>query len=1326
MKGKKILNKLAVLLLTITMIIPSNLQMVFAKQQNKNLIKLQTKTITLDKGAKKQIKVITPSKCKITKIKIIKNSNKKAASAKTSNYKIYLTGNKKGKSAITIRVKYIYKKKTKTEKLQLQVNVKEKSKVKSTIKLSTGNLILNEKETKQVKIIIPSKEYKIKSVTVKNNNKKIANIKASKSKFDITGLKEGITAANIVIKYEYKKKTKTKELKLQIKVTKKAQKITIHTVSFESNGGSPVAIVKIADGEILEKPITDPQKEGYTFDGWYSDTNLNTLYDFSQKVYKDMTLYAKWKESKEPKIYTRSEWIKILIDSLDINKEEIKNNDKEEEDVDYECADIDEDVNSNEIQEAYSLGIIPDEREDKEQDVIFFEPTKIVTREYMAYTLSKALGFQDMKEHAQIQDIDESAYPDEIYNVVRAKAMTVDNDKFYPTNVVKEEDIELAKKEIAYWVNSDKEEIKEHDDSKLQEDVKDFRDFDDYEVTNNDDIYNIKLNAKLPDNKSLKVGDKIIMGKNDQDSITTFYITKIINDNEYECRKPDISEIFSKIDVATKHMYTDYKKIKVSEGVKLDHETSTLRKSRIGGGVSLGGLKLKIDFGEGKKISDKIKIAGKTEFSIPEIIASFDADIAWGKIKINEYKFKMKEEISADTGLYLTDNKNCAIPTNDSDKAYKNFVKNRVGNSGKVERFEIAKIPLVNGILSGSMKLFVEVYVTGEIAIKAELESEHGIIYQNGVLRNIGNGNKAKFSAGFYGKAYLDVLGVAFDIDICNTWSAIGITFQGGACAEGSLVERLNTFNPLICGEAELYPEFKVTLDRESAVGKWLAENKGIKVTYSHSLIGEDKIKKFTAKFHTENFHKVDECTYGQGNIDGYVLYAKNGSPVEKAQVEVYTKGSQDEEIPIRTVYTDSLGYYKIKNLSIGNYDVKIKVSGCNQTILKDIGVEKDKTYTIKTIKVGERVKTNKVNSIALGENNSAAIREDGSLWMWGNNSCKQISDENKEYSILQPQKIMKNVKSVSLGSVNSAAIKKDGSLWLWGTNTLDEILKLPPNKSYKPYKIMDDVKSVSLGGSTGAAIKKDGTLWMWGTNTYGQIGDGTQNECKAPKKIMDNVKSVSVGIKCTAAIKEDGSLWMWGFNSNGQLGDGTTENSLIPKKIMNNVKAVSVNATNYLAGHTAILKEDGTLWTCGWNGYGQLGDGTINESHKPKQIKIIDEKDMDSLGEDEDVKPVKIVSIAVGGDNTAAIGENGSLWMWGSNYYYKQLKSDQSHSYSQTKPQKIAENGNIKEVKLSKGFSAYVNSGGILWCMGQNYEGQLGDGTTADSDSMKEVTFSK
>lgn len=74
MKGKKFLKKFAVLLLTITMIIPSNLQMVFAKQQNKNLIKLQTKTITLAKGAKKQIKVIAPSKCKIKKVNYLSHA----------------------------------------------------------------------------------------------------------------------------------------------------------------------------------------------------------------------------------------------------------------------------------------------------------------------------------------------------------------------------------------------------------------------------------------------------------------------------------------------------------------------------------------------------------------------------------------------------------------------------------------------------------------------------------------------------------------------------------------------------------------------------------------------------------------------------------------------------------------------------------------------------------------------------------------------------------------------------------------------------------------------------------------------------------------------------------------------------------------------------------------------------------------------------------------------------------------------------------------------------------------------------------------------------
>lgn len=353
MKSKKILKKFLVVLLTMIMIIPSNLQMVLAtKKQNKNLIKLQAKTITLNKSSKKYVNIITSSKCKIKKSQIIKNTNKKAVAARISKGKIFLIGNKQGKAVITIRVKYKYKKKNKIEKLQLQVNVKEKKKENCTIKLSTEKLSVNEKEKKQVKIITSS-NCKIKNVVIKNNNKKLTDIKVSKSKIDITGLKEGKLNITILIKYEYNKKIKSKEIKLQIQVIKKSKKI-IHTVYFESNGGTPLTAVKIADGEVLQKPLIDPQKEGYTFKDWYIDKDLTQVYDFSQKIYKNMTLYANWEKNKEAKTYTRSEWIKVLIDSLNTEVVDTKN----DENVDYEYADIQDDENVNEIQTAYYNGLI--------------------------------------------------------------------------------------------------------------------------------------------------------------------------------------------------------------------------------------------------------------------------------------------------------------------------------------------------------------------------------------------------------------------------------------------------------------------------------------------------------------------------------------------------------------------------------------------------------------------------------------------------------------------------------------------------------------------------------------------------------------------------------------------------------------------------------------------------------------------------------------------------------------------------------------------------------------------------------------------------------
>ncbi len=68
-----------------------------------------------------------------------------------------------------------------------------------------------------------------------------------------------------------------------------------YTVSFESNGGSKVSNQTVTRNSVMKEP-TAPTKENFDFDGWYSDKELKTKYDFSAKVTKSFTLYAKWTE----------------------------------------------------------------------------------------------------------------------------------------------------------------------------------------------------------------------------------------------------------------------------------------------------------------------------------------------------------------------------------------------------------------------------------------------------------------------------------------------------------------------------------------------------------------------------------------------------------------------------------------------------------------------------------------------------------------------------------------------------------------------------------------------------------------------------------------------------------------------------------------------------------------------------------------------------------------------------------------------------------------------------------------------------------------------
>jgi alpha-tubulin suppressor-like RCC1 family protein len=206
------------------------------------------------------------------------------------------------------------------------------------------------------------------------------------------------------------------------------------------------------------------------------------------------------------------------------------------------------------------------------------------------------------------------------------------------------------------------------------------------------------------------------------------------------------------------------------------------------------------------------------------------------------------------------------------------------------------------------------------------------------------------------------------------------------------------------------------------------------------------------------------------------------------------------------------------------------------------------------------------------------AVKVDGTLWGWGNNSSYNLGDGTLT-SRSSPVQVFGSAttwKQASAGGLSSA-IKTDGTMWVWGISDSSPVTVVGGGTSWK---------YVGEGGlaSGFVAIKTDGTLWTSGDNTYGQLGDGTTtaSTAKSPVQVLGgskNWKQVSGAGYSVAAVKVDGTLWAWGLNDTGQLGDGTTVNRSSPVQIFgggSNWKQVSITSnTSVNFSLLAAVKND-------------------------------------------------------------------------------------------------------------------------------------------------------
>lgn len=237
-------------------------------------------------------------------------------------------------------------------------------------------------------------------------------------------------------------------------------------------------------------------------------------------------------------------------------------------------------------------------------------------------------------------------------------------------------------------------------------------------------------------------------------------------------------------------------------------------------------------------------------------------------------------------------------------------------------------------------------------------------------------------------------------------------------------------------------------------------------------------------------------------------------------------------------------------------------------------------------------------------------------------------------------------------------------------------------------------------------AVKADGGLWAWGMNDCGQLGDGTTEDRSTPVKIMDNVATVYAGESYAMAIKTDGSLWAWGINDYGQLGNGGKSNfkNIDGRLCQTTPVKVMENAAAVSASiyNTLAIKTDGTLWAWGVADNIQTGNKKIGNKKRlnGEVIQTVPIKIMD-----------KVKAVSSGGSYSMVIKTDGSLWAWGENYF-GQLGNGTIKK--QITPIKIM--NKVKAVSTTEYTAMAIKKDGSLWAWGLNTEGQLGNNGKANT----------
>ncbi|MGI9103823.1 MAG: Ig-like domain repeat protein [Terriglobales bacterium] len=339
------------------------------------------------------------------------------------------------------------------------------------------------------------------------------------------------------------------------------------------------------------------------------------------------------------------------------------------------------------------------------------------------------------------------------------------------------------------------------------------------------------------------------------------------------------------------------------------------------------------------------------------------------------------------------------------------------------------------------------------------------------------------------------------------------------------------------------------------------------------------------------------------------------------------------------------------------------------------------------------------VAAIAAGNDHSVAVKSDGTVWAWGDNSHGALGGGTTQSASTTPLQVtnISDVVSVSAGRYYSVAVKSDGSAWAWGYNYYGELGNGTTADSSLPLQVsnLSGVRAVVSAEYYSLALKSDGTVWAWGYNNDGNLGNGSNTTAVTPVQAsgISGVVAIAAGGYHAVAVQTQSSAQAWGYNHYGQLGDGTTTDRHTPVVInsLNNAIALASGANGY---HTLALKSDGTVWGWGYNVYGQLGNGTSTGWNTLVQTNSL----------------AGAISVAAGSNHSLALKSDGTVWGWGSNGFGALGTGSIGQAFLSPVQANIS---GVVAIAAGNDHSIALESNGTVWTFGWNGMGQLGNGAS-------------